>query len=149
MVDINCNNHNQNSALVNKLQHTTESPIHAAGNAKGDFPPISETQPDKTVTACMNVKPDSTKGTYKDVLEKGTKEDTDYKEETKMNSNNPKNDTVIQDETGKGEKQSSDELDENICKEDDPILELFESGWLMKPGTSFRDSSLSRSGSET
>ncbi|KAF3431075.1 hypothetical protein FNV43_RR25805 [Rhamnella rubrinervis] len=149
MVDTNCNNHNRNSALVDKLQRTTESPVHAAGSAKkGDFPPISETQPDKTVTACMNVKPDSTKGTYKDVLEKGTKEETDFKEETKMNSNNPKNDTAIQEETEKGEEQSSDELDENICK-DDPILELFESGWLMKPGTSFRDGSLSRSGSET
>lgn len=142
VVDVSCNDHNHNSAF-----HITGSPIHAGeSQKKGDFPPIAGSQTYETVIGCVNVNPDSV--TYKDVLEKGTKEDMDNKEKAKVNnSNNPKNETLVQDETGKIEEQGSDELDENISN--DPLLGLFESGWLMKSGTSFRDGSLSRSGSET
>lgn len=130
VVDINCNDHNHNSALVDKIHHTKS----------GDFPPISKTQQDKTID-CVNAKPDAMKCTYKDVLEKGTKEDMD---------NDLKNDTDNQEETREGKEGGEDEEDEkgeNISK-DDPILELFESGWLMNTGTRSRET-LSRSSSDT
>ncbi|KAH7515522.1 hypothetical protein FEM48_Zijuj10G0035800 [Ziziphus jujuba var. spinosa] len=138
VVDINCSDQSHNSASHDKLQHSKEHLIHATdGEKSGDFPPISETQQDKTMN-CVNPKPDAMKGTYKDVLEKGTKEDMD---------NNLENITVNQEETETEKEGSEDEEDENISK-DDPILELFESGWLMNTGTRSRET-LSRSGSET
>lgn len=86
-------------------------------------------------------------GTYEEeVVEKGTKENVEKKsgeleEVEKMDQKNEEITNVGKEETGKG--------DENAEKSnEDPILELFESGWLMNPGKGDKGSSRRRSASD-
>ncbi|GLT38408.1 hypothetical protein SLA2020_126640 [Shorea laevis] len=68
------------------------------------------------------------KGTYKEVLEKGMSKNGEKKEDF-----------------GKKDEAFEEGEEEDIMVSGDPILELFESTWLMRPTSKGRDNMLSRS----
>lgn len=73
-----------------------------------------------------------TKGTYKEVLEKGMSKNEEKKEDS-----------------GKKDEAFEEGEEKDIMVSSDPILELFESTWLMRPTSKGRDNVLSRSVSYT
>lgn len=130
MVDQNCDNREgeSESALVVEAEHGSKLVIEAdnkptksseSEGSKGEFPPVSEIQQAESDTACVDAKQDSIKSTYKDVFEKG------------------KNDVGIDQNINDQEKFREEKgkiADGNESPKDDPIIELFESRWLMKRG---------------
>ncbi|PON52450.1 hypothetical protein PanWU01x14_208480 [Parasponia andersonii] len=136
VVDINCESRDDYDEFVsaNEDDHSTNSPVHVDSEStiKDDFPPVSESQEVETEIASVNVKTDGLKSSYKDVLEKGTAEDKEQhgKKEVTM-------------ESQRREKTRADKRDES--HKNDPILALFESGWLMRRGRKGKESSVSGS----
>ncbi|KAL5760129.1 hypothetical protein ACOSP7_018626 [Xanthoceras sorbifolium] len=122
--------------------------------SKGKFPPSSEPSPP----------------TYKEALEKGSRKEinkekngdgrvncctkSSAREDEKENKNhdtmeeNMKKD-VLDEETEKGEKIGTDHPDCEYVTRSDPILELFESGWLTKSSKEGKGNLLSLSSSFT
>lgn len=109
IVDISCN----------EQENESRSGEHANSENLEKLSENPEAE-NKTYQECASV----TKYSYKDVLAKGTKENLDKKEgSVQEEMKKPK---VNQEENENGS-------DEFVTK-DDPILELFESGWHMKSG---------------
>lgn len=129
-VDINCDNRDigeSESVFVAQAEHEskldteadqpTKSPLHVESeDAKEDFPPVSKTQRAETDAACVDVKPDGMKSTYKEVLEKG--------------KNDMRTDQIVNQE----ERREKIEDEKVESPKDDPITKLFESGWLTRRG---------------
>lgn len=122
MVDINCENRDEEFVSISEDEHQTKSHVHVDNedNIKGDFPPISETQQGETEIASINVKSDGIKTSYKEILEKGTRED---KEQENI---------VSEEETNELRKKTTADHKREESHKNDPILEMFESGWLMR-----------------
>lgn len=135
VVDINCENRDEETISINEDDHPPRSSIHDdnGNNIKGDFPPVSETQQAETEIASVNVEKDGMKSSYKEVLQKGTTEDKQQ----------GKKDIVSGEETKEGREKIADQKDES--HKNDPILEMFESGWLMRRGRKGKENSVSGS----
>ncbi|KAK7246970.1 hypothetical protein RIF29_41843 [Crotalaria pallida] len=150
-VDRNCNEHIEDSSSNDiKSEDSIES-----------FPPISESCEAKNVKGVDDMAvPSPKKGSYKEVLlEKGKEESLyekqmidDYgdkgssykealvrgKEEKKVVDGNECEGDLEKKNDGDSEENESDvtcqfERSESVKDKDDPLLELFESAWLMKP----------------
>ncbi|KAA8533285.1 hypothetical protein F0562_033182 [Nyssa sinensis] len=107
--------------------------------------PISDSSPDETKRLGIIVKPDIMKCSYKEILEKGTKENLEKKNDSDSSSMEeiPKA-TLSEEEAGEGKEEDASESIEETAKED-PILDLFEASWHMKPGKRGKGSSMPRS----
>uniref|UniRef100_A0A2N9H7Z7 Uncharacterized protein n=1 Tax=Fagus sylvatica TaxID=28930 RepID=A0A2N9H7Z7_FAGSY len=131
IVDINCDWHNNEQDFVDEAQKPEESQANVDSDNKGSFPLVSETPQAETETVGKTDDSGVTKGTYKEVLEKGTKENMENKAEEENIEKIEKNEktNVDKEEAEKGVEKIEDESDQ-IIQNDNPILELFESGWL-------------------
>uniref|UniRef100_A0A7N2LAD8 Uncharacterized protein n=1 Tax=Quercus lobata TaxID=97700 RepID=A0A7N2LAD8_QUELO len=132
IVDINCEKQNNEQAFVDEAQKPEKFQANVDSEKKESLPPNSEIPQAETETVDKAV--GVTKGTYKEVLEKGTKEEKKAGEEhiEKMEKNEKIN--VDKEEAEKGEEHNEDESNQSLLN-DDPIIELFESAWLMNPGS--------------
>lgn len=143
MVDINCTDPNNGSSSVDKV-HQIES--------RGES--------EHMVKSPAEVEGEVLKCTYKEALEKGTKYENEMKEDDskeivktmlqkkEVGLRTEKNGGQENEKNGKEESMQGMviegevevETEKNVSKDeecisnDDPILELFESGWHMKPG---------------
>lgn len=98
----------------------------------------------ENATGFMNIKKHDMKGTYKEVLEKGTKENGEKEKENKDGGTMKETQKhVIGDEENGYVKVSKSE--ENITTTNDPILELFESGWHANTPTEGKENLLASS----
>jgi hypothetical protein len=131
IVDINCDWHNNEQDFVDEAQKPEESQANVDSDNKESFPLVSETPQAETETVGKTDDSGVTKGTYKEVLEKGTKENMENKAEEENIEKIEKNEktNVDKEEAEKGVEKIEDESDQ-IIQNDNPILELFESGWL-------------------
>ncbi|KAK9277414.1 hypothetical protein L1049_006957 [Liquidambar formosana] len=160
-VDTGCIECYNESTPDDKAHHPMEPQVDIQSENMEKFPPVSET---KTGDA------GDVKCTYKEMLEKGTKENLEKnddnlkkekqkfdvgKEETGEGVGNANgiNESLAKDgpirelfesaskeETGEGGGGNANGSNESIAK-DDPILELFESTWHMKPGRGIKEKS--------
>ncbi|XP_030960667.1 uncharacterized protein LOC115982261 [Quercus lobata] len=144
IVDINCEKQNNEQAFVDEAQKPEKFQANVDSEKKESLPPNSEIPQAETETVDKAV--GVTKGTYKEVLEKGTKEEKKAGEEhiEKMEKNEKIN--VDKEEAEKGEEHNEDESNQSLLN-DDPIIELFESAWLMNPGSGAKRYAESRSSS--
>lgn len=144
IVDINCEKQNNEQAFVDEAQKPEKLQANVDSEKKESLPPNSEIPQAETETVDKAV--GVTKGTYKEVLEKGTKEEKKAGEEhiEKMEKNEKIN--VDKEEAEKGEEHNEDESNQSLLN-DDPIIELFESAWLMNPGSGAKRYAESRSSS--
>lgn len=112
------------AATDNKAKHLRESPTQVGLNNEEIFPPVSEkSETSENVVGDQIAKASCAKGiTYKEVLERGKRDNIEGKKDEKYRSHTD----VVKTELG-GEVAS---------KRNDSILELFASGWLMKSSTS-------------
>lgn len=144
IVDINCEKQNNEQAFVDEAQKPEKLQANVDSENKESLPPRSE------IPQAVGKAVDSgvTKGTYKEVLEKGTKEIMEKKagEEhiEKMEKNEEIN--VDKEEAEKGDEHNEDESNQSLLN-DDPIIELFESAWLMNSGRGAKSYAASRSSS--
>ncbi|GAV85827.1 hypothetical protein CFOL_v3_29261 [Cephalotus follicularis] len=140
MIDTNCSGCENDTTSIDQAQNQVEFPTHFSIDIEGTFPPIPETRSESEAVD-VPVNEDMTKGSDKEVLEKGMKEDNE------KGQDNAKDETqkcdVNYNQIVEGEKMVS-KSDEGIVK-DDPLLELFELGWLMKPEKRVKKSFKSRS----
>ncbi|XP_062110622.1 uncharacterized protein LOC133822344 isoform X2 [Humulus lupulus] len=130
MVDTNCENHDNNQFVsMNVYDHTTKAHVHVDSEnntIKGEFPiHVPETPPKvETEIASVKVDEDDLKSTYKEVLEKNTTKDD--KEHGKKEIN------VTKGGRKKATADKKDDKKDGDHNKDDPILDLFESGWQMR-----------------
>uniref|UniRef100_A0A5B7BT39 Uncharacterized protein n=1 Tax=Davidia involucrata TaxID=16924 RepID=A0A5B7BT39_DAVIN len=149
MIDINCNNVNNESESAAYNAHCpVESPIPAqCENVEKKSSSISDSSQDETKsTVGATVKPDTMKCSYKEVLEKGTKENSEKKKDSAGSSMEEIPKAIVSEEEAcrEGKKKNGNKSIEGAVMED-PILELFEASWNMKPGKGGKGSSLPRS----
>ncbi|KAG6708830.1 hypothetical protein I3842_06G100900 [Carya illinoinensis] len=116
-------------AVVDVAYQPLEFQANDNSEKKEESPPIQA----ETETVGKTVDAGIAKGTYKEVLKRGTKEDMQSEtiKEKVENAEDEKatvgnGEEEIADEVGKGEEGITDESE----VKDDPILELFEAGWL-------------------
>ncbi|KAK3223604.1 hypothetical protein Dsin_010629 [Dipteronia sinensis] len=138
MIDSNSNECNIDSTSSSGNQ-CTESSICVELESKGKFPPLHESPP-----------------TYKEALEKGkgarkadccpksiTSEDEKRTTRENKDHNDDEDVFVVEEETEKG----IDHQDCEYITKSDPIMELFESGWLTKSSKESKENRLTLSSS--
>ncbi|XVF85227.1 hypothetical protein PTKIN_Ptkin17bG0100700 [Pterospermum kingtungense] len=147
VVDTSCNeSHESAVATDNETKHPIESPTQVGLHNKEKFPPVSE-KPETSENVGEIAKASSAKGiTYKEVLERGKRENIE-KKEAKKDENRSYSDVV---KTEADEEEAS-KRNGDAWKDDSIIDELFASGWLIKSSPVNNDigSSLQRSVSYT
>ncbi|XP_023906560.1 uncharacterized protein LOC112018276 [Quercus suber] len=148
IVDINCEKQKNERDFVDEAQKPEKLQANVDSENKESLLPKSEIPQAETETVGKAVDSGVTKGTYKEVLEKGAKEIMEKKAEEehieKMENNEKIN--VDKEEAEKGEEHNEDESNQSLLN-DDPIMELFESAWLKNPGRGDKRFSASRSSS--
>lgn len=145
VVDTGYNESNGVSAAAtdHEAKLPTESPSQVGLNNKETFPPVSQKPETESENIDEMAKASSAKGiTYKEVLERGKRENIEKKEAKK--DENPKCADVVKIAAEEeASKRNGDAL------KNDSILELFDSGWLNNPVKKAIESSLHRSVSYT
>ncbi|XP_057949546.1 uncharacterized protein LOC131144724 [Malania oleifera] len=124
VIDVSYSEVNPESSLGDNALDPVESPRKSETVEK--FSPISDTSQAEAGTPSL---PDAMKCSHKEVLEKGTKEDTEEKEE----DIEEKEEKIIEEVTEENEAREVDKSDEGSTMDDDRILRLFESSWHMTP----------------
>ncbi|XVE85281.1 hypothetical protein DITRI_Ditri17bG0079100 [Diplodiscus trichospermus] len=134
------------AAADHEAKHPTEiSPSQVGLNNKVTFPSVSEKPETESENVGEIAKASSAKGiTYKEVLERGKRENFKKKKAKKNGNNNSANVVKIEE----AEEQASKK--EDVAEKNDSILDLFDSGWLTNiPVKRAINSSLPRSVSYT
>lgn len=147
IVDINWEKQNNEQAFVDEAQKPEKLQANVDNENKESLPTKFETPQAETETVGKAFDSGITKGTYKEVLEKGTKENMEKKAGDhieKMEKNEKIN--VDKEEAEKGGEHNEDESNQSLLN-DDPILELFESAWLTNSGRGGKRYTASRSSS--
>lgn len=126
LVDEKCPERNDEPVFVDEANKPAEYQANVDSEKTTKLPPISETQ---------QAEGDITKGTFKEAVEKGGKENTKKESREKKVRKKTKEQTYIgKEEAATGEGKIVEKSNERIVKDEVPILELFESGWLKNPG---------------
>ncbi|XVF02728.1 hypothetical protein REPUB_Repub04eG0199200 [Reevesia pubescens] len=149
VVDTGYNESNGVSAVAtdHESKLPKESPSHVGLDNKETFPLVSEKPKTEAKKVGWIVNPSAERGTYKEVLESGKGEKLEKKEEKKdaKTDENPEDVDIV-----KIEAEDESSTSDGVALKNDSILELFDSGWLMKtPVKNAIDSSLPRSVSYT
>lgn len=133
--------------IDHEAKRPLESPSEVGLNSTEKFPPVSEKPKTEAEKVGEIAKPTAAKGTYKEVLERGKAENIE-KKEAKMDATKDENRDGTDVVNIEAEDESSQR--DGISLKNDTILELFDSGWLMKtPVKTAIERSLPRSVSYT